>query len=91
MPSTIDNYAIDYNNNKKINLKNNIDAFASAANYLNKIGWDKNPWGFKVKLEKEINSKYIGTDARKLKKKLSIKKWKKLGVKLHDSVKINEN
>ena len=39
MPSTIDNYAIDYNNNKKINLKNNIDAFASAANYLSKIGW----------------------------------------------------
>ena len=31
--STIDNYAIDYNNNK-INLKNNIDAFASAANVI---------------------------------------------------------
>ena len=38
MPSTIDNYAIDYNNNKEINLKNNIDAFASAANYLSILG-----------------------------------------------------
>ena len=33
----------------------------------------------------------MGTDARKLKKKLSIKKWKKLGVKLPNSIKINEN
>ena len=33
----------------------------------------------------------MGTDARKLKKKLSIKKWKKLGVKFPKSIKINEN
>ncbi len=92
MPSSIKNYAIDYNKDGKIDLDESLeDSFASAANYLKKIGWDKNPWGFKVKLEKEINSKYIGTDARKLKKKLTIKKWKKLGVKLPNSVKINEN
>ena len=40
MPSTIKNYAIDFDNNKKINLKNTDDSFASAANYLNKLGWD---------------------------------------------------
>ncbi len=92
MPSSIQNFAIDYDNNNNIDLYVSLnDSFASAANYLNKIGWDKNPWGFKVKLEKEINPKYIGIDARKLKKKLAIKKWKKLGVKLSDSVKINEN
>ena len=42
MPRTIKDYAIDYNNNKTIELKNVEDSFASAANYLNKIGWKKN-------------------------------------------------
>ena len=40
MPSTIQNYAIDYNKDDFIDLKNPIDAYASAANYLNKIGWN---------------------------------------------------
>ena len=38
MPRTIENYAIDYNKNKVIELKKIEDSFASAANYLNKIG-----------------------------------------------------
>ena len=42
MPRTIKNYAIDYNNNKTVELKKTDDSFASAANYLNKIGWKKN-------------------------------------------------
>ena len=41
MPSTIEKYAIDYNDNNLIELKNNSDSFASAANYLNKMGWKK--------------------------------------------------
>ena len=41
MPRTIKNYAIDYNNNETIELKNIEDSFVSAANYLNKIGWKK--------------------------------------------------
>ena len=50
MPRTIKNYAIDYNKNKTIELKNiekNPRLFASAANYLNKIGWKKNEPCFK--------------------------------------------
>ena len=35
MPSTIENYAIDYNNDNYIDLKNSQDSYASAANYLN--------------------------------------------------------
>ena len=38
MPSTIKNYAFDYNKDDFIDLKNSEDAYASAANYLNKIG-----------------------------------------------------
>ena len=42
MPSSIERYAIDYDNNNKIELKKSLnDALASAANYINKIGWKK--------------------------------------------------
>jgi len=40
MPSTIKNYAVDFDNDEKINLKQTDDSFASAANYLNKLGWN---------------------------------------------------
>ena len=53
--STIKNYAIDYNENKDIELKKIEDSFASAANYLNKIGWKKNkPCFYKVDLKNKI-------------------------------------
>ncbi len=74
MPSTIDDYAIDYNNNNKINLKNNIDAFASAANYLSKIGWDSNqPCFYKIALNKDIPDKFLNTSAQNIKNKRKLK------------------
>ena len=39
MPRTIKNFAIDYNGNSIIELKDIDDSFASAANYINTIGW----------------------------------------------------
>ena len=74
MPSTIKNHAIDFNNDDYIDLKNPEDSFASAANYLNNIGWKKNsPCFFKVKLKENIPQKYLNVSAKKLanKKKLS--------------------
>jgi membrane-bound lytic murein transglycosylase B len=51
MPSTMKNYAIDYDKNSYIDLKNNNDAYASAANYLNKIGWkESEPCFYKIEL-----------------------------------------
>ena len=41
MPRTIRNYAIDYNKNQTIELKKTEDSFASAANYLKKLGGKK--------------------------------------------------
>ena len=73
MPSTMKNYAIDYDNNNYINLKNNNDAYASAANYLEKIGWKTNePCFYKIKLSEKTPSKYLNISAKKLhsKKKL---------------------
>ena len=58
MPSTIKNYAFDYNKDKYIDLKNSEDAYASAANYLNKIGWKRNDLCFK-KVELNVSAKKI--------------------------------
>jgi len=70
MPRTIRNYAIDYNENKTIELKNIEDSFASAANYLNSIGWKKNqPCFFEVKLKENIPKKYLNSSARNIKNK----------------------
>ena len=78
MPSTIDNYAIDYDKNDIIELKSTIDSFASAANYINKIGWKKNqPCFIKVKLKKNIPNNILNTSAKKLHNKNKFKLLKK--------------
>ena len=61
MPSTISNYAIDYDNNNRIELKTSLeDSVASAANYINRIGWIKGyPCFLQVKTTKEMNKKLI--------------------------------
>ena len=52
MPRTIKNYAIDYNSNSIIELKNIEDSFASAANYINQMGWKQNsPCFIKIELK----------------------------------------
>tara|TARA_X000001036_G_scaffold115720_1_gene108991 strand:- start:6665 stop:7684 length:1020 start_codon:yes stop_codon:yes gene_type:complete len=78
MPRTIKNYAIDYNNNKIIELKNIEDSFASAANYLSTIGWKKNtPCFTKIKLNINIPKKYLNSSARSIKNKKKVKFFKK--------------
>ena len=78
MPRTIRNYAIDYNKNKTIELKDTEDSFASAANYLNIIGWKKNiPCFTKIKLEKNIPKKYLNSSARNIQNKKTVKYFKK--------------
>jgi membrane-bound lytic murein transglycosylase B len=78
MPSTIKNYAIDYNNDNFIDLKNPIDAYASAANYLNKIGWSNSePCYYKVSLNAGVPKKYLNVSAKKLNNKNKIKFFSK--------------
>ncbi len=78
MPSTMKNYAIDYDNNNYIDLKNNNDAYASAANYLKKIGWsDKEPCFYKIDLSHEIPKKYLNASAKKLHNKNQLKYFRK--------------
>ena len=78
MPSTMKNYAIDYDNNNYIDLKNNTDAYASAANYLNIIGWDSSePCFYKIDLSTEIPKKYLNVSAKKLHHKKELRYFRK--------------
>ena len=78
MPSTIKSYALDYNKNSNIELKKIEDSFASAANYIKKIGWNKNqPCFYKVELKEEIPAKYLNSSARKIVNKRKVKFFKK--------------
>ena len=79
MPSTFTRYAVDFDNNKKIDLFSKIDALGSAANYLAEEGWNKNlVWGEKVNLK--INDKFKLMAKKKVYK--SIKYWENNGFML---------
>ncbi len=87
MPSTIKNHAIDFNNDDFIDLKNPVDAYASAANYLNNMGWNKNSHCFyKIELNDKIKKKYLNVSAKKLHNKRKLKYFKKF---IEDSKKID--
>ena len=78
MPSTILNNAIDYNNDSVIDLKSTEDSFASAANYLSKMGWASNGNCFnKITLNDSIPTKYLNYSARKIKHKKKLSFYKK--------------
>ena len=93
MPSTIKNYAIDYDNNNKIELKTSLnDALASAANYISKIGWKKGePCFYRVKANNKIKDKYFNTSARNIKNRLKVSSWKKKGIINFDGSELNGN
>ena len=78
MPSTIEKYAIDYDKNNIIELKSTKDSFASAANYINKIGWNKKqPCFIRVNLKENVPKKLLNSSAKKLHNKNKFKYLKK--------------
>ena len=78
MPSTMKNYAIDYDENNYIDLKNNNDAYVSAANYLSKIGWiNDQPCFYRIDLSKDIPKKYLNVSAKNLHDKKKLKYFRK--------------
>ncbi|MDA8537674.1 lytic murein transglycosylase [Candidatus Pelagibacter bacterium] len=91
MPSTIKRYAIDYDNNDKIELKSTEDSFASAANYITKIGWKKSqPCFIKISLKDNTPRDLLNTSAKKIHSKMKFKKLRKfiINQKKYD---INDN
>ena len=91
MPTTMQKYAIDYDRNNKIDLKSINDSFASAANYINLIGWKKKqPCFLSIELNKNIPQKFLNTSAKKLKNKKKLKYFKKY-IKNFEKLNINDN
>ena len=91
MPRTIKDYAIDYNKNKVIELKKTEDSFASAANYLSKIGWKKNqPCYFKIDLKENTPLRYLNSSARNIKNNKKVIFFKKY-IKNYENLNLNGN
>lgn len=81
MPSTFSHYAVDRDGDGHIDIWQSLpDVFASAANYLSKIGWDDSKtWGREVRLPKGFDWSLVGLETRK-----SLSQWQTLGVRLAD-------
>ena len=83
MPSSFINYANDWDKDGSKNIwTSKPDVFASAANYLNKVGWsDKITWGRKV---------YIGQFNKELKenKYYLLNKWSSSGILKENKTKL---
>ena len=92
MPSTIKNHAIDFNEDSSIDLKNPVDAFASAANYLKNMGWNKDSHCFyKIDLNENISKKYLNVSAKKIINKRKLKYFKKFITNYDDINFLDEN
>jgi len=81
MPSSFLSYAIDFDNDGKIDIWNSFpDVFASAANYLSQSGWDDTKtWGRQVTLPEDFDQSLAGLDTKK-----SLSRWQELGVRRYD-------
>lgn len=77
MPSTFMSYAVDGDGDGKINIWASLpDVFASAGNYLSKIGWKPDErWGREVVLPADFDFAMSGTDVRK-----TVSEWSSLGI-----------
>ncbi len=82
MPSTIQNYALNFDETSDIDLINSFqDSLASAANYLKTIGWnEKDIWGFEIQIDKDFDKNLINSDSRNLKNKITIAQLKVNGL-----------
>ncbi len=77
MPSTFINYAVDFDNDKKINLFNKQDALASGANYLSLMGWNnKLIWGEKIDIKLDEKLKKFSKEKTYKKRKY----WESYGI-----------
>ena len=78
MPSTYNNYAVDYDGDHVPDIWDSLpDAIASAENYLTKLGWKKNEgWGVRVQLPWNFDFAEAGRQTTK-----TIAEWKDKGVK----------
>lgn len=95
MPSSFISYAVDGDGDGKKDIwTNQVDVFASMANYLNRVGWDDNlTWGRQVKLPEGFDlslsiPKRTGSRKNWLiawdEKEKTLAEWQKLGIRRAD-------
>ena len=77
MPTNVIAYGIDANNDGKVNLWNDKeDIYASAANFLKKLGWEKGEkWGREAIIPKNFDYRLTGLEIKK-----TVNDWAALGV-----------
>jgi membrane-bound lytic murein transglycosylase B len=77
MPSSFLNFSYDYDGDGKRNIwTSQADVFASAANYLSKVGWrDDQTWGRPVRLPQGFDKSLTGLEVTK-----GLNDWASLGV-----------
>ncbi|PSW18737.1 lytic murein transglycosylase [Photobacterium sanctipauli] len=80
MPTSFLSYAVDGNNDGKIDIwQTEADVFASAANYLKQANWnDDYTWGRQVNIPGNIDRNLLGVDKEKARK---LSDWQRLGVR----------
>jgi len=78
IPTTFEAYAVDRDGDGRRDLWNSLpDAFASASNYLKRVGWNPEyTWGREISLPKDFDWSLAG-----LQEKKSLVEWQKLGVR----------
>ena len=78
IPTTFEAYAVDRDGDGRRDLWKSLpDAFASASNYLKRVGWNPDyTWGREVALPKEFDWSSAGLQEKKL-----LTEWQKLGVR----------
>lgn len=81
MPSTFKAYAVDTDGDERKDVWNSLpDAFASAANYLNEMGWRSGEtWGREVRLPRDFDWSLAGPEVKK-----TVAAWRALGVSRAD-------
>lgn len=78
MPTNVIAYGVDANNDGKLDLWNEkADIYASAANFLNKLGWKKGEkWGREALIPKNFDYQLTGLNNEK-----TVNEWAALGVR----------
>jgi membrane-bound lytic murein transglycosylase B len=77
MPTNVIAYGVDANNDGKVNLWNDKeDIYASAANFLKKLGWKKREkWGREASIPKNFDYRLTGLETKR-----TVNEWATLGV-----------
>ncbi|WP_336802381.1 lytic murein transglycosylase [Kaistia sp. MMO-174] len=77
IPTTYQAYAVDFDGDGKRNVwTSEVDALASTANYLAKMGWRHGQtWGYEVELPAGFDWRHADSG-----KALSLDQWRKLGI-----------